>query len=486
MHFSSAERTLARASPAAFAHLVSGGAYLPFDHLVALDEQLTRLAAGEIERLVVSMPPRHGKSETVSRYLPAWYLGRHPERRVMLACYESAFAASWGRKARELLERHGEELFGVRVARGSASDWGLAGRRGGMVTAGVGGALTGKGANLLIIDDPVKNAEEAQSQLLRAKAWDWWRSTARTRLQRPGAVVLVMTRWHEDDLAGRLLDEGHDDWTVLELAGVAEDDDPLGRGVGEPLCPQLGFDADWLAATRSELGGYWFSALYQQRPAPAEGMLFKRRDFRYWQDDPERELYLLEADDGSQRPVGKAWCTHFQTVDVAASAKHSADYTVVSTWAVTPDRDLVLVDCERQRFESLDVAGFVTRAYRRQAHPPRFIGVEDFGFGLTIVQQLSRDGLPVTRLKPDKDKVARALVAVARYEQQTVYHPRGAAWLDDWEQELVAFPNAAHDDQVDTLSYAARQVERISVGSARQTPARSRGAIFAGIRDKPL
>jgi hypothetical protein len=156
--FSDAERLIARASPAAFASVVSGGAYKPFDHLVALDEQLTRLCSGETERLLVSMPPRHGKSETISRYLPAWYLGRFPERRVMLASYEAGFAASWGRKARELLARFGEELFGVRIAAGSAaaSAWELEGHAGGMVTAGVGGGLTGRGAHLLIVDDPVK------------------------------------------------------------------------------------------------------------------------------------------------------------------------------------------------------------------------------------------------------------------------------------------------------------------------------------------
>jgi hypothetical protein len=156
--FSDADRLIARASPAAFASVVSGGAYKPFDHLVALDEQLTRLCSGEIERLLVSMPPRHGKSETISRYLPAWYLGRFPERRVMLASYEAGFAASWGRKARELLARFGEELFGVRIAAGSAaaSAWELEGHAGGMVTAGVGGGLTGRGAHLLIVDDPVK------------------------------------------------------------------------------------------------------------------------------------------------------------------------------------------------------------------------------------------------------------------------------------------------------------------------------------------
>jgi predicted phage terminase large subunit-like protein len=464
VNFSDADRLLARASPAAFARLVSGGGYVPFDHLIALDEQLTRIGNDELERLIVAMPPRDGKSETISRYLPAWYLGRHPDRRVMLTSYEADFAASWGRKARTLLEQHGEALFDTRIdpASAAASAWDIEGHTGGMVTAGVGGPLTGKGAHLLIIDDPIKNHEQAHSELQRDKAWDWWRSTARTRLQRPGAVVLVLTRWHEDDLAGRLLRDGSDDWTVLELPALADADDPLGRAPGDALCPGLGFDRAWLEATRAELGGYWFAALYQQRPGPAEGMLFKRRDFRYWRRHPDEPIYLLERDDGSPHPVGIDWCTHFQTVDVATSEKHTADYTVIATWALTPERDLLLIDRERQRFEALDVGGMIARSYHNRKQTPAFVGIEEFGHGLGVVQELTRKGLPIRRLRPDRDKISRALVAVARYEEHRVYHPRGAHWLDEWERELIAFPNATHDDQVDTASYAARQLDRIA------------------------
>jgi predicted phage terminase large subunit-like protein len=489
VNFSDADRLLARASPAAFAQLVSGGGYVPFDHLIALDEQLTRIGNDELERLIVAMPPRHGKSETISRYLPAWYLGRHPDRRVMLTSYEAHFAASWGRKARTLLQQHGEALFGVRVdsTHAAASAWEIEGDTGGMVAAGVGGPLTGKGAHLLIIDDPVKNPGDVQSQLLRDKAWDWWRSTARTRLQRPGAVVLVMTRWHEDDLAGRLLRDGSDDWTVLELPALAEVDDALGRAPGAALCPGLGFDEAWLEATRAESGGYWFAALYQQRPAPAEGMMFKRQHFRYWRRHPNESLYLLEREDGSLHPVGIDWCTHFQTVDVAASEKQTADCTVISTWACSPDRDLLLIDRERQRFEALDVGGLIERTYHRQERKPAFIGIEEFGHGLGVIQELSRKGrLPIRRLRPDRDKVSRALVAVARYEERRVHHPRGAVWLDEWEAELLAFPNAAHDDQVDTVSYAARELERIGTARRSRRAAGQRRAVFAGIKNKQL
>jgi predicted phage terminase large subunit-like protein len=485
VRFSEEGLLLARASPAAFAHVTSGGAYVPYEHVLALDEQLSALALGEIDRLIVSMPPRHGKSELISRYLPAWYLGRFPDRRVMLTSYEAGLAASWGRKARDVLREAGEDVFGVRVSdRVSArSAWEIEGHGGGMVTAGVGGPITGRGAHLLIIDDPVKNNQDANSELMRERAWDWWRSTARSRLQRQGAVVLVMTRWHEDDLAGRLLshdrsfsDDRSEGWVVLSLPALAEQDDPLGRVRGAPLCPGLGFDCEWALRTRAAVGSYWWNSLYQQSPRPPEGFLFKRRDFRYWRHEQsgEESLYLLERDSGPHLIAASA-CTIFQSVDVAASERESADYSVISTWAVTPERELLLVDRERERFELLDVGGFVRRSYLK--HKPSFVGIESFGYGLGVVQELVREGLPIRRLRPDKDKVSRALVAVARYEEHRVYHPRGAPWLSEWEEELLAFPNAAHDDQVDTAAYAARELANIQTGGWTQ---RKRGRTIMG------
>ncbi len=194
---------------------------------------------------MVCMPPRHGKSEFISKYFPAWFLGTFPDKRIILTSYESEYAASWGRKARNLLEEHGRELFGVRIAGDSsaADRWDIAGRDGGMNTAGAGAAITGKGANVAIIDDPVKNDTDAMSETKRAAVWEWYRATLRTRLEGdPRAIILVMTRWHEDDLAGRLLKAQAaatsgpcKRWDVLELPALAEPGDPLGRPPGAPL-----------------------------------------------------------------------------------------------------------------------------------------------------------------------------------------------------------------------------------------------------------
>ena len=206
-------QALARTGPAALAILTDRRLVLPA-HLELIDEAVVEAIwrASERDRdrpeiLLVTAPPRHGKSTLVSEYLPAWFLGSFPERRVILTSYEADFAASWGAKTRGLLEEHGRALYRISVDERSrsASRWDLHRRQGGMVTAGVGGPITGRGAHLLVIDDPIKNAEQAASSTIREKQWDWWLSTARTRLEPGAVVVVVMTRWHEADLGGRLL-----------------------------------------------------------------------------------------------------------------------------------------------------------------------------------------------------------------------------------------------------------------------------------------
>jgi predicted phage terminase large subunit-like protein len=335
-----------------------------------------------------------------------------------------------------------------------------------------------RGADLLIIDDPLKNAEEAASRAIREKSWDWWRSTARTRLQSGGVVVLVMTRWHEDDLAGRLLQDEAERWTVLELPALAEDGDPLGRAPGEALCPQL-FDEPELERTRRALGSYFWSPLYQQRPLPADGGVFRRSDFRYFQE--QQDAYVLATDSGERRYL-KQRCARIITCDPALSSKQTADYTALGLWAITERRELLLLDMVRERFEQPDQAGFIERYYEQ--HQPTALYVEAAAHGLGLCQELGRRGLAVFAVPAEADKVTRARGAVARYEAHDVYHRQGADWLAAYEQELCGFPQAAHDDQVDCFAYAARALPHISVGQPRHRE-RAKTA-FAGLRDHPL
>ena len=459
-------------SPATFARRISEGTaepWQPYRHLKFLDDKVLDLIEGRSEkkRLMVLMPPRHGKSLYVSTYLPVWFLCRFPERRVILTSYQDEFARTWGRRCRNMIEDN-KHLLPIRVKRtSSAADrWDLEGHLGGMVTAGAGGPITGKGAHLFVIDDPVKNAEEAYSQAHRDANWEWWTTTAFTRFE-PGAVgILLMTRWHEDDLGGRLIAEDGDNWEVVNLPALAEEDDPLGREPGEALCPER-YDENALGAMRATMGADAWSALYQQRPQPEGGGRFRKATFKYWSPEVNdgKRLYRLKPrakeENAQSILVPEEDCWRFITVDFAITEKTSGDYTVAAVWDVAPHPEpskLILVDRERARVVGPDHLPMLERMYEQ--YRPRFIGVERASFGIGVIQAAIRRGLPIRELIPDKDKWARSEQAAVMCENGRVYFPDKMPWLHEWEQELLAFPAAAHDDQVDAFAYAALEVFR--------------------------
>lgn len=449
--------------PVGLASYTSGGRYEVPPHIRAINETLLEVADGRCKRLMIAMPPRHGKSELISRFFPPWLLGRYPDRRIILTSYEADFASSWGRKARNVLEDCGPEVFGVRVVSDSraANRWDIERHQGGMVTAGVGGPITGRGADVLIIDDPVKNAEEAESATLREKTWDWYRSTAYTRLEPGGAIIVVQTRWHEDDLSGRLLREeaaGGDQWKKLILPAIAEENDPLGRMPGEVLWPQR-YPAERLKEIARTLGSYLYSALYSQRPQPPGGAKFKRADFRYFREEGEHYLLLMK---GGTRRVAKTDCWRFQTIDPAASERESADWFVVMTLDVTPCNRILVVDVRRERAETTQHDRIMAES--KGNWRPSYQAVESKSFGLNIFQRMRNKGYAITELKADTDKVSRSLPAQAMMEAERIFFKEGAHWLmgdnnDGLEPELIAFNKGKHDDQVDCLSYAAIEID---------------------------
>lgn len=474
-------RLLAQSSPAGLLLATERDWQLP-RHVDLIDGLLVRVAAGELRRLIVTVPVRHGKSEMCSRFFPAWLLGMRPDFRIVVAGYGSDFAEEWGEKARDLLTNHGPRFYGRSVSKSSSAKarWKVDVGGGGMFALGVGSPLTGRGANVLVIDDPIKNSEEAFSETLRNKVWNWYWSTARTRLEPGGAIVILMARWHEDDLVGRLLSHPPDgeEWTVVNLPALADsDEDPLGREVGEALWPER-FSREELEATRKSMLSLWWNALYQQQPAPPEGFMFKRKDFRYWRIEVEdlaygqvipRRWYVL-ADGETARRFDTGHCTTFQTVDVAMSEKETADWTVVATWQSTPDKDLLLMDVERRRFEEQQIADFLMACNDKHGRPPMW--VERFGAGRNPLSVVARHGYPVMEIPPEAgtqtDKVTRAFGAVALCERHKLFLPHGQPeWLGAYEDELASFNNATHDDQVDCTSYAARLLPSITGGGSK-------------------
>ena len=380
-----------------------------------------------------------------SLFFPIWLLANWPDKLILLASYESDFAESWGRKAREIIEDN-YDLLGIRISANSRAvgRWELEGettsKHGGMTCTGVGGALTGRGANLAIIDDPVKNDEQARSAVYREKAWQWYGTTFRTRLQKGASIIVISTRWHEDDLSGRLLEmakRGGDQWDVINLPALAEEHDVLGRSPGEPLCPEL-HPLDELLVTRNTSTPYQWAALYQQRPAPEGGGLFKNEWLQH-------RYTTLPA-------TGR----RFATVDPAFSLKTTADYTAMGAWLYEPGtKKLYLIDMIRRRIEGPDLIPTLREFATR--HSLREWWVEKTAAQLNIIQELTRQGFPVRELKADADKTSRAHAATPWFMQGRVLLPESAPWLRDYLDEMLAFtPNQSHkhDDMVDVSTYA--------------------------------
>ncbi len=300
--------------------------YTHAPHLEVLDTALEQVAryvetGGRegIGRLIVEMPPRHGKTLTVSRLFPAWFLGRNPDKRVMLVSYGATLAYRNSRVARNLIrDSHYQATFpGVALASDSAAvdSWDIAGGEGGCDAMGITGGATGKGAHVLVIDDPVKSRAEAESETYRENVWDAYINDLYTRLEPGGAIVIMMTRWHQDDLIGRVLNASTDDnedteeWTRIRMPAIAEtDDDPIGRKTGEALWPWR-YPLERLKRIAQAVGAYVWDALFQQRPVPAEGGLFKRANFNR----------ITVMPDCAQ--VVRFW-------DLAMSEKTTADYSV--------------------------------------------------------------------------------------------------------------------------------------------------------------
>ena len=298
----------ARKSPSETMSVISRGKHYSPWHIQVLNDKLLEMTERKLDRLIVTMPPRHGKSTMISYYFPTWYLGTHPDHRVMLASYEAELAASWGSKVRDALTAYGEDLFDITVNPASAAKdrWDVLDHDGGMVCVGVGGPLTGRGCDLMIIDDYIKNSEEARSQIIREKHWDWWTGTASTRLE-PGAITVVLaTRWHGDDLIGRLIDADPIGWEVIHFPAIATHDEEY-RKEGEALWPAR-FDVPALRRIQKR-SPFWFCT-------PAETPILMSD----WSYKPISQVAIGDQVVGFERPQGQRRVITVATVtDISVS-----------------------------------------------------------------------------------------------------------------------------------------------------------------------
>lgn len=418
-------------------------------HHRLLCKKLRAFARGDIKRLIVSMPPRYGKSELVSRRLPALIFGLNPDASVIAASYAADLASRMNRDVQRIIDSPDyvaifpKTRIGGRAQAGhgfirNSSIFEINGHRGVYRSAGVGGGITGMGANFLIIDDPIKNEEEAQSPVYRQRIWDWYTSTLYTRREKDAGILITMTRWHEDDLVGRLLDAEKSEWDVVEFPAIKDTldnpEDP--RGLGDALWPEKYGLVD-LQKTKTIVGSRVWNSLYQQKPTSPEGAIIQRKWTRnFWRQLPSKFDEIIQS-----------W-------DMAFKEGKATDYVVGQVWG-KKGAELYLIDQVRARMGFTDTLASVRQVSWR--YPLAHVKlVEDKANGPAILDTLKKEIAGMIPVEPQGSKIARMNAAAPAWEAGNVFipHPSVHPWVLDFIEELVNFPNAANDDQCDSMTQA--------------------------------
>lgn len=454
-----AQKELAKRNYRDYVEFVHHGHYSHYRHTELVCDVLQRVADGEQLSILIEMPPRHGKSMTVTETFPSFYLGKNPNKRVIAAAYSDGLATKFGRLNRNKFNEFSPGLFDLKLSESNAAmkDWGVEDHRGGMIATGIGGSITGQGADLMIIDDPIKNMQEASSQKIRDNIWDEWEATLSTRLHDGASLIVIMTRWHEDDLIGRLLKRSPRKWIRLRLPAIAEDeDDLLQREIGEALCPELGFNEKWAESKKEEVGSRTWAALYQQRPSPAGGNIFKREWMKYYVRTSEQKREWGLSDDVAVLPV------HFdkmaQSWDCTFKDSSTSDFVAGGVWG-RKQAQYFLLDADHRRMGFTETIKAI-RAMSDKWPQARSKYIEDKANGSAVIDMLKDEISGIIPVEPEGGKEARANAVSPLFEAGNVYlpHPNMCSWVEDLIEELVSFPNAAHDDLVDMTTQALNQL----------------------------
>jgi predicted phage terminase large subunit-like protein len=425
----------------------------------ALAKALEDVEAGKRLRLIITFPPRHGKSELSSKRFPAWYIGRDPYRYVAVCTYNQTFAEDFGKAVRGIMmgPAYRQVFPGCALKAGSKAADRLETEEGGaLFFLGRGGTITGRGADLIIIDDPIKNSEEARSETIREQLWEWFQNDIKSRfMSDTGAMIIIQTRWHEDDLVGRITDpsnphydvEEAERWEIINIPAIAEDNDILDRPAGQPLWPER-FGLEYLLAfKRANPRG--FSALYQQRPTPEDGDFFQSHMIKGYRagDAPPRDRMRVYA--ASDHAVGTKQ-EHDKTCLMIIGVDEKSNIWVLDVWWRRARTDVV-VDAMlalMKKWKPLvwwAESGHISKSigpflYKRMAEEKCYVNV---------VEQV-----------PSKDKQTRAQSIQGRMAMGLVRLPMFEPWYEDAKQELLKFPQARHDDFVDTLAHIGLGLER--------------------------
>lgn len=460
--------------------------YRSRDHLDYLSERLAAavadVEAGQSRLVRVSMPPRSGKSLLSSVYLPIWLLRRHPDWKIGLISHSPTLAVSWGRTVRRTIEEYGRVLD-LELAKdaGAAGEWQTT-KRGGIVSRSAPGqSITGLGFKVLLIDDAVKDFAAAHSEVQRNALWEWWQANAYTRLEPPSLVIVVGTRWHEDDLLGRLASSEHEgdpaDWEVIEFPAIAETNDVLGREPGEPLLSPLLDESPeeaverW-ASIKANVGTYAWNALYQQRPSSPKGTIFDVDWWRYWTHDehkatPDGRVIHVTPEQVIRSRLLDSW-------DCAFKGGDKADFVVGQRWSQMDNKRLLIAQVRDRMTFTETLARMKAWSDIDRAEVPFTAHVherlvEDKANGTAIIDTLKEQITGLIPINPTESKEARARAVTPEVEAGNVYLPLpsddGNEWVSELLDELRNFPTAAHDDQVDALTQALSRMRVQRKGS---------------------
>jgi predicted phage terminase large subunit-like protein len=428
------KREKAQKSFMAFVHEMWPG-FIHGRHHALMAKKFEEIAEGKLKRLIINMPPRHTKSEFASNMLPAWFLGKYPNKKVIQTSNTADLAVGFGRKVRNLVDSEQyAKIFpnvALRADSKAAGRW-ATNHNGDYFAIGVGGTVTGKGADLLIIDDPHSEQEARLAQgdpTVFDNVYEWYTSGPRQRLQPGGAIIIVMTRWSDKDLTGRVLKSDNTDWELIELPAIMPS--------GSPLWPEF-WSLSELEALKEELPPYKWNAQYQQKPTGEEGAIVKRDWWRRWNHDrPPRCEYIIQS-----------W-------DTAFTKSQRADYSACTTWGVfyrdenEQDVNIILLDAFKEKMEFPELKARAKEMY--DEWEPDSCIIEAKAAGAPLIQELRRIGVYVQDYTPSRgnDKFVRLNSVTDLFSSGKVWAPE-TRWADEVIEELARFPNAEHDDLVDS------------------------------------
>lgn len=449
------------ASPAALARADRGEKFKLPAHLLAINKDLMRAGTRPGSRVIINCPYQHGKSTLASVYFPAWVLLLWPDTRILLVSQQESFASLFGQQVRDIIERWGAS-HGVALREDSSAkgEWRIDGHDGGMVCKGPSGGVIGRPADLVIIDDLIKNHEQALSATMTESHWNFYRTAIHGRLRNRTSVVIVMTRWTRNDLVGQILRASKktgDDWQVVKYKAIAEADDPLGRKPGEPLWPEE-ISLNHLKSARA-LSERWFRACWQQEPEEEDGAWFHPRavagrheGWPLYHD--AQDTWVLDCH--PRKIIQKADCTYLVVADWAYSRKKTADHTAVGAFALTPHSDLLTLEVVNVRVGPRELAPLLCRVCN-PSHgrwPPATVLAVEQGHP-TLADDLGAYRVPPVRWVKtrSKNKLQRALSAIFMGENQRIYLPGSPypePWLLEYVSQLVAF--TGDDDDEDDMA----------------------------------